>query len=126
MKKIKVNITAVFTQNQITSIKKYLRKDSEVIVSIFAGRIADSGIDPSKIILNSLKLFKNYKGVKTLWASTREIYNIIQASKLKCDIITVPISMLKKLDVIGKNLEKYSLETVKGFYLDAKKAKYKL
>ena len=97
-----------------------------MIVSIFAGRIADSGIDPSKIILNSLNLFKNYKGVKTLWASTREIYNIIQASKLKCDIITVPISMLKKLDVIGKNLEKYSLETVKGFYLDAKKAKYKL
>tara|TARA_B100001057_G_scaffold488889_1_gene574091 strand:+ start:1066 stop:1779 length:714 start_codon:yes stop_codon:yes gene_type:complete len=125
-KKIKVNITAVFTQNQITSIKKYLRKDSDVIVSIFAGRIADSGVDPNKIILKSIKLFKNYKGVKTLWASTREIYNIIQAAKLKCDIITVPISMLKKLDIIGKNLEKYSLETVKGFYLDAKKAKYKL
>jgi transaldolase len=125
-KKIKVNITAVFTQKQITSIKKYIRKDSDVIVSIFAGRIADAGVDPNKIILKSIKLFKNYKNVKTLWASTREIYNIIQAAELKCDIITVPINMLKKLDIIGKNLEKYSLETVKGFYIDAKKAKYKL
>ena len=125
-KKIKVNITAVFTLNQIRSIKKYISKDSDVIVSIFAGRIADTGIDPNKIILKSIKLFKNYKGVKTLWASTREIYNIIQAAELKCDIITVPIGMLKKLNTIGKSLEKYSLETVKGFYLDAKKAKYKL
>ena len=125
-KKIKVNITAVFTLKQITTIKKYISKDSDVIVSIFAGRIADTGIDPNKIILKSIKLFKNYKRVKTLWASTREIYNIIQAAELKCDIITVPIGMLKKLNIIGKSLEKYSLETVKGFYLDAKKAKYKL
>ena len=125
-KKIKVNITAVFTLKQITTIKKYISKDSDVIVSIFAGRIADTVLDPNKIILKSIKLFKNYKRVKTLWASTREIYNIIQAAELKCDIITVPIGMLKKLNTIGKSLEKYSLETVKGFYLDAKKAKYKL
>ena len=125
-KKIKVNITAIFTENQISKIKKYINKDSHVIVSIFAGRIADTGINPNKIINKSIKLFKNYKNVKTLWASTREIYNIMQAAKLKCEIITVPISLLKKFNHLGKNLNVYSLDTIKGFYNDAKKAKYKL
>jgi len=125
-KKIKVNITAIFTEDQISKIKKYLNKDSHVIVSIFAGRIADTGINPNKIINKSIKLFKNHKNVKTLWASTREIYNIMQAAKLKCDIITVPISLLKKFNHLGKNLNVYSLDTIKGFYNDAKKAKYKL
>lgn len=125
-KKIKVNITAIFTENQISKIKKYINKDSHVIVSIFAGRIADTGINPNKIINKSIKLFKNHNNVKTLWASTREIYNIIQAAKLKCDIITVPISLLKKFNQLGKNLNVYSLDTIKGFYNDAKKAKYKL
>lgn len=125
-KKIKVNITAIFTEDQISKIKKYINKDSHVIVSIFAGRIADTGINPNKIINKSIKLFKNHKNVKTLWASTREIYNIMQAAKLKCDIITVPISLLKKFNHLGKNLNVYSLDTIKGFYNDAKKAKYKL
>ena len=125
-KKIKVNITAVFTEKQILEIKKYIKKDSHVIVSIFAGRIADTGIDPNRMILKSIKLFKNYRNVKTLWASTREIFNIVQAAKLKCNIITVPISLLKKFNNLGKNLNIYSLETIKGFYKDAKKAKYKL
>ena len=108
------------------TIKKYINKDSHVIVSIFAGRIADTGINPNKIINKSIKLFKNHKNAKTLWASTREIYNIIHAAKLKCDIITVPISLLKKFNHLGKNLNVYSLDTIKGFYNDAKKAKYKL
>ena len=125
-KKIKVNITAVFTEKQILKIKKFIKKDAHVIVSIFAGRVADSGIDPEKMILKSLKLFKNYKNVKTLWASTREIFNIIQAIKIKCDIITVPISLLKKFNNLGKNLNSYSLETIKGFYDDARKANYKI
>lgn len=125
-KKIKVNITAIFTEDQISEIKKYINKDSHVIVSIFAGRIADTGINPNKIINKSIKLFKNHKNAKTLWASTREIYNIIHAAKLKCDIITVPISLLKKFNHLGKNLNVYSLDTIKGFYNDAKKAKYKL
>ena len=125
-KNIKVNITAVFTDKQVAAIKKYINKNSNVIISIFAGRIADSGVDPSKIIKKSIKIFKKYKGVKILWASTREIFNIFQASNLSCHIITVPISMLKKMSVIGKNLNKYSLETVKGFYEDAKKSKYKI
>tara|TARA_Y100000591_G_C21731473_1_gene644348 strand:- start:57 stop:770 length:714 start_codon:yes stop_codon:yes gene_type:complete len=125
-KKIKVNITAVFTEKQILEIKKYIKKDSHVIVSIFAGRIADTGTDPNKMILKSIKLFKNYRNVKTLWASTREIFNIVQAAKLNCNIITVPISLLKKFNNLGKNLNTYSLETIKGFYTDAKKARYKL
>ena len=125
-KKIKVNVTAIFTEYQVSKIKKYINQDSDVIVSIFAGRIADTGINPNKIINKSIKLFKNYNNVKTLWASTREIYNIIQAAKLKCDIITVPISLLKKFNQLGKNLNVYSLDTIKGFYNDAKKAKYKL
>jgi len=125
-KKIKVNITAIFTEDQISKIKRYINQDSHVIVSIFAGRIADTGVNPNKTINKSIKLFKNHKNVKTLWASTREIYNIMQAAKLKCDIITVPISLLKKFNHLGKNLNVYSLDTIKGFYNDAKKAKYKL
>ena len=125
-KNIKVNITAIFTSKQVMNIKRYIKKDSEVIVSIFAGRIADTGIDPTATISKSVQFFKNYKNVKTLWASTREVLNIIEADKLKCDIVTVPISMLKKMNNLGKSLEKYSLETVKSFYDDAKKAGYKL
>ena len=125
-KNIKVNITAIFTTKQVMDVKKYIKKDSHVIVSIFAGRIADTVIDPTKTISKSIKLFKDYKNVKTLWASTREILNIIQADRMKCDIITVPISMLKKTNTLGKSLEKFSLETVKSFYDDAKKAGYKI
>jgi transaldolase len=125
-KNIKVNITAIFTSKQVMNIKRYIKKDSEVIVSIFAGRIADTGIDPAATISKSVQIFKNYTNVKTLWASTREVLNIIEADKLKCDIVTVPISMLKKMSNLGKSLEKYSLETVKSFYDDAKKAGYKL
>ena len=125
-KNIKVNITAIFTSKQVMNIKRYIKKDSEVIVSIFAGRIADTGIDPAATISKSVQIFKNHKNVKTLWASTREVLNIIEADKLKCDIVTVPISMLKKMNNLGKSLEKYSLETVKSFYDDAKKAGYKL
>lgn len=123
---IKVNITAVFTLKQISLIKRFINKDSNVIISVFAGRIADSGIDPSDIIIKSIKMYKKFKGVKILWASTREIYNIFQAGNLGCHIITVPTSMLKKINVIGKNLNMYSLETVKSFYDDAKKSNYKI
>ena len=125
-KNIRVNITAIFTSKQVSDVKKFIKKDSKVIVSIFAGRIADTGIDPAETIIKSVKIFKYYKNVKTLWASTREILNIIQADKLKCDIITVPINMLSKMSNIGKNLETFSIETVKDFYNDARKANYKI
>ena len=98
----------------------------KLIISIFAGRIADTGVDPSIIISKSVKLFKKRKNIKILWASTREVLNIIQANDIGCHIITVPINFLSKLNLIGKNLKKYSLETVKDFYLDAKKSNFKI
>ena len=123
---IKVNITAVFTLKQVKSIKKYVGKKSKVIISVFAGRIADTGVDPENIIKNSVKIYKKNKNVEILWASTREIINIFQAEKLGCQIITVPIGLLNKFKILGKNLNTYSLETIKGFYTDAKKANYKI
>tara|TARA_A100001011_G_scaffold261361_1_gene269843 strand:+ start:131 stop:847 length:717 start_codon:yes stop_codon:yes gene_type:complete len=121
---IKLNITALFTIDQIKEIKKNISKNSKVIISIFAGRIADTGRDPEKIIVQSIKLFKGYKNVKILWASTREIFNIIHAQKIKCHIITVPDKILNNLETLNKNLLRYSKETVKKFYLDGKSSKF--
>ena len=121
---IKLNITALFTINQIREIKKNISKNSEVIISVFAGRIADTGQDPEKIIIQSIKLFKGYKNVKILWASTREILNIIHAQKIKCHIITVPDKILNNLELLNKNLIRYSKETVEKFYQDAKLSKF--
>lgn len=102
--------------------------NTKSIISIFAGRIADTGIDPSLLIsfcLKNLKLKKNKK-CEVLWASTREIYSIIAAEKLGCHIITVPNNILSKINLIGKNLNSYSLETIKDFYKDAKLAGFKI
>ena len=121
---IKLNITALFTIDQIREIKKNISKNSEVIISVFAGRSADTGRDPEKIIIQSIKLFKGYKNVKILWASTREILNIINAQKIKCHIITVPDKILNNLELLNKNLISYSKETVKKFYQDAKLSKF--
>ena len=124
--RIKLNITAVFTKSQIKKVIKSLDSKTPSIISIFCGRIADAGIDPSELVLYANKNKKNKKNIKILWASTRELYNIVNAINIKCDIITVPTSILDKLNLLGKNLEKYSIETVKMFYRDAKKAGYKL
>ena len=127
-KNMKINVTAVFTMEQILLLKKYLNNISsgKLIISIFAGRIADSGVDPSIVIRKSVKLFKKNKNFKILWASTREILNILQANEAGCHIITIPINLLGKLNLIGKNLKDYSLETVKDFYLDAKKLNFRI
>ena len=124
--KIKLNITAIFTKKQIKQVINSLNGKTPSIISIFCGRIADAGIDPVDFIQFANKVRKNKKNIKILWASTREIYNIIEAQKSNSDIITVPTSILKKLNLIGKNLDKYSVETVKMFYEDAKKAGFKL
>ena len=124
--KIKLNITALFTYNQIKELKKNILKDSTVIISVFAGRIADTGRDPEKIISDTVKLFKGYKNVKVLWASTREMLNIYHAQKVKCHIITVPEKILNNLNKLNKNLLVYSKETVKQFYEDAKSSKFKI
>ena len=123
---IKINITAVFTISQLLKIKKILNKNTPVIISIFSGRIADNGINPEPIIIKAKRLFKNFKNVKILWASVREPFNLIQAERAKCHIITVPPGILKKFKLFNKNLNKYSQETVQTFYDDAKKSGYKI
>ncbi len=123
---IKLNITAIFTKSQINTVYKFLDKSTPAIISIFAGRIADTGRNPVKIIKYANRLFKRNTKHKILWASTREILNIVQAEKAGADIITIPTGILKKLNLINKNLNSYSLETVKEFHKDATAAKYKI
>ena len=124
---IKLNITAVFSLAQIKSIKKALKnKKSPAIVSIFCGRIADSGIDPELIIIKAKKIFKKFKNVKILWASVRETFNYYQALRTNTDIITVPPQFIKKIKDKKISLENYSKITVKQFFLDGKKSKFKI
>ena len=125
---IKLNITAVFTDSQINKVVKCLNPKIKSIISIFAGRIADSGINPELIIRKCLKLLNKNKNKNSevLWASTRELYNIVTAQSIGCHIITVPNNILDKLNSLGRNLEDYSLETVKEFYRDAKEAGFQI
>jgi len=125
-KGITCNITAIFTIRQMQDVVEVLDKTTPAILSVFAGRIADTGIDPEKIITDSIILAKSKPKSEILWASTRENLNIFQAEKLGCHIITVPHDLLKKISNIGKNLEEFSLETVHGFYTDALSAGYKI
>jgi transaldolase len=119
---IKLNITAILTKEQIDDAIESLRNFG--IISIFAGRIADCGYDPREFIKYAVYRKKN--GQQILWASTRESYNIVQAEQSGADIITVPIDILKKFKLIGKDLKKMSLETVQMFYNDAKQSGYTL
>lgn len=116
---VKLNITAVFTIDQVKDILENLEKDSNAIISIFAGRIADTGVDPIDLVKESVELAKEYKNVEILWASCRELYNIFQAENSGCHIITVQNSILDKLDNVGKDLTKYSVEIVQDFFKDA-------
>ena len=125
-KKIKLNITAVFTIKQMNKIKNEINKKTPVIISIFCGRIADSGIDPEPIVLKAKKMFKNFKNVMILWASVREVYNYYQAKRSKSDIITIPPNLIKKIKSKKISLEDYSKITVKQFFDDGRKSKFKL
>ena len=125
-KKIKLNITAVYTAYQTKQILKKVDKKTKVIISIFAGRMADTGKDPVPEIKDSIKFSKNYKNVKILWASTREPYNFLQAKILKCHIITVPPSIIEKIEKFGKSSKKLTIDTVRGFLIDSRKSKFKL
>ena len=125
-KKIKLNITAVYTAYQTKQILKKVDKKTKVIISIFAGRMADTGRDPVPEIKDSIKFSKNYKNVKILWASTREPYNFLQAKILKCHIITVPPSIIEKIEKFGKSSKKLTIDTVRGFLIDSRKSKFKL
>ena len=125
-KGIVCNITALFTTDQVKEVYDAIDKSTPSILSVFAGRIADTGKDPSDIIKYSVDLVKSKSKTEVLWASTRETLNIFQAEKLNCQIITVPHEILGKLSYLDKNLEDFSLETVKSFYKDSIAAGFKI
>ena len=125
-KNIKLNITAVYTSTQTSQILKKINKKTKVIISIFAGRMADKGKDPVPEIKKSIRMAKKYKNVEILWASVREPYNYLQAKQLKCHIITTPPSIIEKIEKFGKSFKKLTIETVKTFLVDSKKSKFKI
>ena len=123
---IKLNITAVYSAKQTEKILKKINKKTKVIISIFAGRAGDSGKDPVPELKKSIKLVKRFKNVEILWASVREPYNYIQARQLGCHLITIPPSIINKIENFGKSFEKLTIETVKTFLIDSKKSKFKI
>ena len=125
-KKIKLNITAVYTAKQTEKILKNLNKKTKVIISIFAGRAADSGKDPVPEFKKSIKISKRFKNVEILWASVREPYNYIQAKQLGCHIITVPPKIIEKIESFGKTFDSLTKDTVKAFLVDSKKSNFKI
>mgnify|MGYP001170481958 FL=1 len=125
-RKIKLNITAVYTAQQTEKILKKINKSSKVIISIFVGRMGDVGKDPIPELQKSIRISKKYKNVEILWASTREPYNFLQAKQLSCHIITVPPSIILKIEKFGKSFQKLTIDTVKGFLVDSKKSSFRL
>jgi len=125
-RKIKLNITAVYSASQTKKILKMINKKTKVIISIFAGRAGDTGKDPVPEFIKSIKMAKKFKNVEILWASVREPYNFIQAKQLGCHIITIPPSIIEKIKKFGKSFDQLTLETVKGFLVDSKKSKFKI
>ena len=125
-KGIKLNITAVYTVNQVRKIIKNINKNSKTIISIFSGRMSDVGKDPIPIIKESVSLTKKLKNVKILWASTREAYNYLQAKQSGCSIITMPSSIIDKISKFGKTYKELTLDTVKKFLKDSKDSNFKI
>tara|TARA_A100001035_G_scaffold275980_1_gene270231 strand:+ start:875 stop:1573 length:699 start_codon:yes stop_codon:yes gene_type:complete len=125
-KGIKLNITAVYSVNQTKKILKTINQKTKVIISIFAGRAADTGKDPVPEFKESIKIAKKYKNVEILWASVREPYNFLQAKQLNCHIITVPPAIIEKIEKFGKTFDQLTKETVKAFLSDSKKSKFRL
>ena len=123
---IKLNITAVYTAKQTEKILSIINRNSKVIISIFAGRTADAGKDPIPELKKSIALAKKFKNVEILWASVREPYNFMQAQQLGCHIITIPPSIIAKIENFGKSFSELTRETVKAFLEDSKKSKFKI
>jgi len=123
---IKLNITAVYSSKQTEKILKVINKKTKVIISIFGGRAADTGKDPIPEFIKSIKLAKNFKNVQILWASVREPYNYLQAKQLGCHIITIPPSIIEKIEKFGKSFDQLTKETVKAFLIDSKKSNFKI
>jgi len=125
-KNIKLNITAVYSAVQTKKILKSINKKTKVIISIFAGRMGDVGIDPIPQFKKSIEMAKRFKNVEILWASVREPYNYLQAKQLGCHIITIPPSTIEKIEKFGKSFDQLTKDTVKGFLADSKMSKFKI
>ena len=123
---VKLNITAVYTINQVKKIIKRINKDSKIIISIFSGRMGDVGKDPIPIIKESVRLTKRLKNVKILWASTREPYNYLQAKNCGCSIITMPAAIIEKISKFGKTYQELTLDTVKKFLKASRDSNFKI
>lgn len=123
---IQQNVTAVFTPKQVKEVTDALANGPKSYISVFAGRIADAGIDPIPVIQDTLTIMKTVPQLELIWASPRELLNILQADEIGCHIITVTHNILSNLSRIGKNLDQYSLETVQMFYNDGQSAGYSL
>ncbi len=123
---VKLNVTAIFTMKQVQEVVDAVARETEAVVSVFAGRVADTGIDPIPMMSNAVDICSSKPLTELLWASPREVLNVYQAAEIGCDIITITPDLIKKLEVFGKSLEEYSLETVKMFYEDAKSSKYQI
>tara|TARA_B100000959_G_scaffold89948_1_gene95554 strand:- start:152 stop:847 length:696 start_codon:yes stop_codon:yes gene_type:complete len=123
---VKLNITAVYTFEQVKKIYKLLNKNTKSIISIFAGRMSDTGKDPIPVFKSSLNLTKKNKNIMILWASTREAYNFIQAKKLGSNIITIPPKIIDQIKNFGKSYKSLTINTVKNFLIDSKKSRFKI
>jgi transaldolase len=121
-----LNVTAIFTLDQVKEVADAAHNDARTIVSVFAGRIADTGIDPIPMMTNAVEMLKHLPKAELLWASPREVLNVIQADECGCHIITATPDIVSKMSLSGKDLLEYSLETVKTFYEDARAAGFKL
>jgi transaldolase len=123
---VKLNITALYTFEQVKKIYKLLNKNTKSIISIFAGRMSDTGKDPIPVFKSSLNLTKKNKNIMILWASTREAYNFIQAKKLGSNIITMPPKIIDQIKNFGKSYKSLTINTVKNFLIDSKKSRFKI
>ncbi len=116
---IRQNVTAITLLRQVREVSNALRDETRCFVSVFAGRIADTGYDPLPIMTSSVEMLRDFPNQQLIWASPREVLNILQADSVGCHVITVTNDLIKKLPLLGKNLGEFSLETVKMFYDDA-------
>lgn len=119
---VAVNVTAVFTDEQLRALQEIATPNDDLIISIFAGRIADTGVDPIPMMKHAVAMFSSMPNIKILWASPREVLNIYQADECGCHIITATPSLINKLNLQGKDLSLFSRETVAMFYNDAQSA----
>lgn len=125
-KGVQLNVTALMTLEQVSAVSKALQDHGPSYISVFAGRIADTGCDPMPLMKKAVEIMSPYEQQELIWASPRELLNIFHADEIGCHVITVTHDILKKLSLVGKDLDEYSLETVKMFYSDAQKAGYSL